>query len=406
MGENYKMKENKEMKKNLGFQTRCVRIKPSKGEGAHTFPIYQTAGFVFENAEEGAKRFTSRFAGVDSGYIYTRFGNPTVRVFEEKIAELEDGEDALAFPSGMGAITVTILSLAKKGDHVISTDVVYGGTHKLFDSILPEYGIEFSLIDTSDIDVVKKSVKDNTKAIFIETPTNPTMKVSDIKAIAEIAKNNNIILVVDNTFLTPYFQMPLKLGADIVIHSATKYIAGHNNATGGVAIGSKSFTEKAFILRKNMGVILSPFDAWIMTIGVKTLPLRMEKHNENAMKIAKFLEKHEKIEKVLYPGLASHPQYETSKKQSTGSGGMLAFEIKGGIEAGKKLIDNVELCVLEGNLGDVCTLIQHPASMTHAVIPKEERLKIGITDGMVRLSVGIEDADDIINDLEQALKKV
>lgn len=389
--------------KELKFTTRAVHAgqEPDPLTGAVSVPIYETSTFVFKNAEQGARRF----AGTEEGYIYTRLGNPTIKALERSLAELEEGEDARVCATGMAAINTAVTSLVKKGDHVISTESLYGGTAKLFLDILPKYGIEFTLTDTSKIRNVENAIKPNTKLIYIETPSNPTLELTDLKATANIAKQHKILTVVDNTFMSPYFQRPLNLGIDMSLHSLTKYLNGHSDVVGGAIITSKDLIKQIDPILKNTGATLGPFEAWLTLRGIKTLPLRMDRHNENALKIAKWLEKHPKIEKVHYPGLESHPQHELAKKQMTGFGGVLSFEIRGGLEAGRKLMNSVKLCTLAVSLGAVETLIEHPASMTHAIVPKEERLKTGITDSLVRLAVGIEDADDIIADLNQALEK-
>lgn len=395
------LKVNKD--KELKFTTRAVHAgqEPDPLTGAVSVPIYETSTFVFKNAEQGARRF----AGTEEGYIYTRLGNPTIKALERSLAELEDGEDARVCATGMAAINTAVTSLAKKGDHVISTESLYGGTAKLFLDILPKYGIEFTLTDTSKIRNVENAIKPNTKLIYIETPSNPTLELTDLGAAANIAKQHKILTVVDNTFMSPYFQRPLNLGIDVSLHSLTKYLNGHSDVVGGAIITSKDLIKQIDPILKNTGATLGPFEAWLTLRGIKTLPLRMDRHNENALKIAKWLEKHPKVEKVHYPGLESHPQHELAKKQMTGFGGVLSFEIRGGLEAGRKLMNSVKLCTLAVSLGAVETLIEHPASMTHAIVPKEERLKTGITDSLVRLAVGIEDADDIIADLNQALEK-
>jgi methionine-gamma-lyase len=392
-----KMKEYK-------FDTKAVHAgqEPDLFTGSVTVPIYQTSTFVFENAEQGA----ARFAGKEEGYIYTRLGNPTVRALERNIAELEGGEDARACTSGMAAIYVAITSTVKKGDHVVRPDSLYSGTAKLFTDILPRFGIEFTMADTSNPTNIEKAIKTNTKIIFVETPANPTLKITDLKVVSRIAQKKGITTMVDNTFMSPYFQQPLKLGIDVSIHSLTKYLGGHSDLIGGIIVGRKSFFKTLDPVLKNTGATLAPFDAWLTLRGVKTLPLRMKKHNENAMKVAKFLESHPKVEKVYYPGLKSHPQHKLAETQMSGFGGIISFELKGGLKTGVKLMNSVKLCMLAVSLGAVETLIEHPASMTHAIVPRDERLRAGITDGLVRLSVGIEDVEDIIRDLEQALRSL
>jgi len=386
-----------------GFDTKCLHEGDEHNEvGAHVNPIYQTSTFVFKNAEQGA----ARFSGKEGGYIYTRLGNPTNTAVHKKLASIEGGEDAQTFASGMGAISAAVMAAAVNGDHIIAGDVLYGCTFNLFSGILQKLGIEVSFVDTSSANEIEKAIKENTKVIFLETPANPTMKLSDIKAIAALCKEKKLLLIVDNTFATPYFQNPLKLGADVVVHSATKYLGGHGDVIAGAVVGKKDFIEKARHIMVDVGAVLDPFGAWLVLRGIKTLGIRMRKHEENAKKIAEFLEKHPKIDHVFYPGLPSFSQHDLAKKQMRGFGAMLSFELKGGTEAGKKLMNSVKLCTIAVSLGTVDTLIQHPASMTHAVVPKEDKLKCGITDGLVRISVGIENVEDIIADLDQALSSV
>jgi methionine-gamma-lyase len=386
------------------FATKAVHAgqHPDPSTGAISVPIYETSTFVFKNAEQGA----ARFAGTEEGYIYTRLGNPTIKALEKSLAVLEDGEDARACATGMAAINTAVISLVKKGDHVVSTDCLYGGTAKLFLDILPKFGVEFTLVDSSDARNVEAAIKENTKLIYIETPSNPTLKLTDLHAVSKIAKEQKIATMVDNTFMSPYFQKPLNLGIDVSLHSLTKYLSGHSDVVGGAIITSKTLIKQVDPMLKNTGATLGPFEAWLTLRGIKTLPLRMDRHNENAQKVAKYLKTHPKIEKVYYPGLESHPQHELAKKQMTGFGGIVSFEVKGGLEAGRKLMNSVKLCTLAVSLGAAETLIEHPASMTHAIVPKEERLKAGITDSLVRLSVGIEDAEDITADLKQALEHI
>jgi len=370
--------------------------------GAVSVPIYETSTFVFESAEQGG----ARFAGKEKGYIYTRLGNPTVKALEKSLAGLEEGEDARACSSGMAAINTAVLSVVRKGDHVVSTENLYGGTAKLFSDILPKFGIEFTLVDMSRIENVELAIRKNTRIVYIETPSNPTLKLTNIREVAKIAKEHEAVSIVDNTFMSPYFQRPLTLGADVVVHSLTKYLSGHSDVVGGIVISCQDFIDKMDPVLKNTGGTLGPFEAWLTLRGIKTLHIRMERHNENAMKVAEFLEAHEKIEKVYYPGLKSGGQYELARQQMSGFGGIVSFEVKGGLEAGRKLMNSVRLCTLAVSLGSVETLIEHPASMTHVVVSREERLRTGITDSLVRLSVGIEDAEDIIEDLHNALENI
>ncbi|OEF99184.1 methionine gamma-lyase [Vulcanibacillus modesticaldus] len=394
-----------DQKKKMGFSTQAIHAGYSSKEhyGSLTPPIFQTSTFVFNDVEEGR----ARFSGEQEGYIYTRLGSPTVKLLEDRIAVLEGAEAAVAFGSGMGAVSAVIFSLLKSGDHIIATDAIYGGTYSFFSMIKEKFDIDFTLIDMSNYEEIKKYIRPNTKMIYIETPTNPTMKLVDLEKVAKLSKELGTISVVDNTVMSPYLQRPIDLGIDIVLHSATKYIGGHGDVIAGLVVGRKE-TMKTIKMAalKNVGSVMSPFDAWLLLRGLKTLSVRLDRHSENAMRIAEYLEQHPKVEKIYYPGLASFPQYELAKKQMKAPGGLLSFEVKGGLQAGIDLLNNVKICKLAVSLGDIDTLIQHPASMTHSTVPIEERLKMGITDGLVRLSVGLEDANDIIADLEQAFSFV
>ena len=373
--------------------------------GALAVPIYQTSTFVFDSAEQGGKRFALE----EEGYIYSRLGNPTTAVFEEKIAALEGGEAAVATSSGIGAITSTLWTLLKAGDHVIADKTLYGCTFAYLNHGVAKFGVEVDFIDTSDLELVRKTMKSNTRVVYLETPANPNMKVVDIKAVAEIAHTNpNTLVVVDNTFATPFCQRPLELGCDVVVHSVTKYLNGHGDVIAGVVISKKEIIDQVRLVGvKDMtGSVLGPTEAFYIIRGMKTFELRMRRHCENAMKVAEYLEAHDKIEKVYYPGLKSHDGYEVASKQMDAFGGILAFELKGGFEAGKTLLNNVKMAALAVSLGDAETLIQHPASMTHSPYTKEERLAAGITDGLVRLSVGLENIEDIIADLEYGLAQI
>lgn len=393
-------------KREVKFATKCVHAaeKPDPIFGAHTTPIFQTSTFIFQNAGQGA----ARFAGEEAGYIYARIppNTPTHAVLAEKYAVLEGGETGQTFASGMAAITAVALTALKQGDHLISTDVVYGCTYSLFSEILPKLGISVSFVNTSEIENVERALKPETKMIFLETPANPIMTLCDVMEIAVIARKHGALCVVDNTFATPYFQRPLELGADLSLSSCTKYIGGHADLLGGIVTGNRDFIKKMAETVGYTGGVMGLHEAWLCIRGLKTLHIRMERHAENAMKVAEFLESRPEIKWVRYPGLPSHPQYELARTQMSGYSGMLSFEIIGGIEAGRKLMDNVKLCSLAVSLGATDTLIQHPASMTHACVPLEVRKNVGITDGLVRLSVGIEDSEDIIEDLEQALGKI
>lgn len=392
------------MKKGIG--TMSIHTGNHKNPfGALAVPIYQTSTFVFDSAEQGGKRFALE----KEGYIYSRLGNPTTAVFEEKIAALEGGEAAVATSSGIGAITSTLWTLLKAGDHVIADKTLYGCTFAYLNHGVAKFGVEVDFIDTSDLELVRKTMKSNTRVVYLETPANPNMKVVDIKAVAEIAHTNpNTLVVVDNTFATPFCQRPLELGCDVVVHSVTKYLNGHGDVIAGVVISKKEIIDQVRLVGvKDMtGSVLGPTEAFYIIRGMKTFELRMRRHCENAMKVAEYLEAHDKIEKVYYPGLKSHDGYEVASKQMDAFGGILAFELKGGFEAGKTLLNNVKMAALAVSLGDAETLIQHPASMTHSPYTKEERLAAGITDGLVRLSVGLENIEDIIADLEYGLAQI
>lgn len=391
--------------KDMKFNTKAIHAgqEPCPATGAHVTPIYQTSTFVFKDVDQGARRF----AGEEPGYIYTRLGNPTETELEEKMAALEGSEAALATASGMAAISTALVTLLKKGDHIVAGDTLYGCTHSFVNDILPQYGVKVTLVDTSNLDNIENAMKPNTKVVYVETPANPTLKLVDLEGAARIAHKHGARLIVDNTFMSPNLQRPIEHGADVVVHSATKYIGGHGDVVAGIIAGPKELLDTMRIpYLKDFGGIIGPFDAWLLLRGLKTLGLRMERHCHNAMKVAEYLEGHPMIEKVYYPGLKSHPQHELAKKQMDGFGGMICFEVKGGLEAGKVLMNSVRLITLAVSLGCVDSLIEHPASMTHSPVPREERLKAGITDGLVRLSVGLEDVEDIIGDLDQALKKV
>jgi methionine-gamma-lyase len=394
------------MEKNLSFGSRCVHAGegPSPKYRAHTTPIYQTSTFVFDNAEQAAAIFSGR----DPGYNYIRSppNTPTHASFIDKIKSLEGGEAGLSFSSGMSAETAVVLSQLKSGDHLISSHVVYGGTYGLFSNILPKLGIDVSFVDTTNLEKVEDSLRANTRMFFLESPANPTMSVCDISEICKLAREADAISVVDNTFASPYFQRPLELGADLVVESCTKYIGGHSDLLGGVAVGSSELIKSLRRTVTLLGSTMGTHEAWLCIRGLKTLHLRMERHAENAMLVSQFLDSHPKVNLVRYPGLSSHPQHNIAKKQMDGYSGMLSFEIKGGVEAGQRLMNSVKMCQLSVSLGSTDTLIQHPASMTHVIVPRDIRIKIGITDGLVRVSAGIEDARDIIADLDQALEKV
>lgn len=401
-------------KQSLSFESSAVHAGEGKKDqyGSHTTPIYQTSTYVFNNVDEGAKAFAHEEGG--ASHIYSRLGNPTVEHLERAICELEtygmkekDDFTGMAFGSGMAAITTGIISFAN-GNHIIAQDALYGCTSQFLKEETDLLGMSTSFVDMTDLFLLEMELKQHpdTALIYLESIANPTMKVSDIEAISKIAKEHSALVMVDNTFATPYHMQPLTLGADIVVHSTTKYMGGHGTIIGGAMVAKKKLLDErgTYLFRKNLGGISGPMDAWITLNGVKTLALRMQKHSSNAMKIAEFLEAHPSVETVWYPGLKSHEQYELANSiMSNGFGGVISFELKKGFEAGKSLMNNVKLCTLAVSLGTVDTLIQHPASMTHAVMDEQLRCDAGITDGLVRLAVGIESADDIIADLEQAL---
>ncbi len=379
----------------MKFDTKVVRagINPDPTTGSILPPIYETATYVLPEV------------GRDLGFDYTRSSNPTRQVLEENLAAIESGQYAISFASGMSAVDACF-KLFTAGDHIVCGDDVYGGVTRLLDNVIVQQGLSVSYVDTTNVEAVKAAITPKTKILWIETPTNPLLKVSDMEAMVKIAKDAGILLGVDATFATPVFLRPLEFGADIVMHSTTKYLAGHNQIIGGVLITNhEDIFKKMKYIQKTIGAVSSPFDCWLNLSGLKTLHLRMKRHEESALQVAEFLEGHSKIDRVLYPGLASHPQHAIAKAQMSGFSGMITFELTGGTEAGKRLMNNVRLCGLAESLGSVETMITHPASMTHVDVPVEDRRKRGLTDGLVRLSVGIEDVEDIIADLESALEK-
>ena len=382
----------------MRFRTKQVHagVEPDPVTGAILTPIYQSTTFVQPSVDDY----------MATGYSYSRSGNPTVRALENKLTILEGGSDTAAFGTGMAATTALMMGTLQAGDHAIVSDVAYGGTYRLCTSVLTKFGIDFTFADTADPDAVAAAVGDSTRLIFTETPANPTLKLTDIAAISEIATARGIPHAVDNTFLTPYYQRPLELGADYVVHSTTKYLDGHNATVGGAVVSkSAELHEPVKFIQNTTGSIMSPQVAWLTMQGTKTLSERMDRQAASAMDIARFLEGHPKVDRVQYPGLESFPQHELAKRQAEGFGAMLWFEVVGGLDAGKRLMDTVELWTLAENLGAVESLVTHPVTMTHAAVEKAERDRVGITDGLVRLSVGLEDVADLIEDLERALDK-
>ena len=376
------------------YATTAIRggLAPDPATGAVLTPIYQSTTYHQEAV------------GVHKGFTYSRAANPTVSALEAALGALEDTPPAVCFATGMAAISSLFLAVLKAGDHVVVGDVVYGGTVRLFQQILTNFRVDVTFVDTSDAIAVARSIRPNTKLVFIETPANPTLKLTDIAAVASVTHASGVKLAVDNTFLTPVLQRPLELGADITLLSTTKYIEGHNSTVGGsIATRDEALLERLRLVRKTLGCIQSPQESWLTLRGLKTLPLRLQQHSSNAQRVAEWLEQHPKVARVYYPGLASFPQFSLAQKQQQLSGGMLAFELKGGAEDGIRLMNSVKLCLLAENLGAVETLITHPVSMTHSDVPREIRERTGITDGLVRLSVGLENPADIIADLESAL---
>ncbi len=390
--------------KKAGFNSKLIHAGGIEDPmGSAVTPIYQTSTFRFKNADHGARCFS----GEEKGYIYTRLGNPTLEDLENTLAELENGYAAVVTSSGMAAVNNVYLAFLGAGDHMVSHNSVYGPSRGVMEKLYPKLGVESTYVDCTNPENIEKAIRPNSKLLYLETPANPTMGITDIAKAAEIAHSHGMLVCVDNTFCSPYIQKPLDLGADIVLHSMTKFINGHADIVGGCVVTKTKelFGEVAYVM-KNVGFNMDPHQAWLTRRGLKTLAIRIERAQANAQKVAEFLENHPKIEWILYPGLKSHPQYELAKKQMAGPGSMMSFGVKGGLEAGKTVMDNVHLALLAVSLGGIETLIQHPASMTHSKLSSEERLEAGITDGLVRLSVGIEDADDIIADLDHALSLV
>lgn len=366
-------------------------------KGSLTPPLFQTSTFTFETAQQGE----ASFAGVDPSYIYSRLGNPTVKLFEERMAVLEGGEEALAFGSGMAAISATLIGFLKAGDHIICSNGLYGCTYGFLEVLEEKFMITHSFCDMETEDDVENKIRPNTKVIFVETPINPTMKLIDLKQVIRVAKRNGLLVVVDNTFCSPYLQRPLELGCDAVVHSATKYIGGHGDVVAGVTIcKTKALAEKIRPMRKDIGGIMAPFDAWLLLRGLKTLAVRMDRHCDNAEKIVSFLKNHDAVEGVWYP------EGELASRQMKRGGGVISFSVKGGKEETQAFINDLHFITIAVSLGDTETLIQHPATMTHAAIPAELRQEMGIYDNLIRLSVGLESWEDIVSDLEEALKKI
>lgn len=383
----------------MGFRTKQIHagVEPDPTTGAILTPIFQSTTFVQDSVDEY----------MEKGYSYSRAGNPTVRAFEEKLTALEGGVDTSAYASGMAATVAVFLGLLEAGDHVVIADVVYGGTYRFADQFLKKFGVEVGFVDASDAGVVEKAINDRTKLVFTESPANPTLKVTDLAAVSAICRDAGVLHVTDNTFLTPYFQRPFELGADVIVHSTTKFLDGHNATLGGaVVVNDADLHDKIAHARISAGLVMSPMVAWLTLQGTKTLSERMDRQSANALAIAQHLQTHDNVDYVNYPGLPGHPQHDLSARQATGFGAMVCFEVRGGVDSGKRLMDSIELWSLAENLGAVESLITHPVTMTHAAVPREERIAAGITDGLVRLSVGLEDVEDLIEALDRALQKV
>jgi methionine-gamma-lyase len=386
---------------NPGFQTLAIHggtvRDPLKSV---SLPVYQTSTFRFDTVEEGAALGTDR----GEGWYYTRWGNPTTRLFEERMALLEGGEDALAAASGMGAISTALLTLVEPGSHLVSPRAVYQATYELLAGVLPKYGVEVTLVDSVDVGAYERAVRASTSLLYIETPNNPLMQVTDISGVVALARRIGAATVADNTFASPFNQNPIALGVDLVVHSATKYLGGHSDVSAGVIVGRGELIAQAKRTLRVLGPVLDPFASWLLLRGLKTLGLRVERHNQNAQRLAEFLAAHPQVEKVNYPGLAGHPGHALARQQMRGFGGMLSFEVRGGFQAGVRCVEALRTCILAVSLGGVETLVTHPASTSSVGIPREERERAGITDGLIRVSVGLEDAGDLVADFDQALR--
>ncbi len=384
----------------FGFETQAIRTQIERSQYLeHSVPLYLTSSFVFEDAED----MRASFADEKERNIYSRYSNPNTNEFVDKICKMEGAEAGFAFASGMAAVYSTFAALLKSGDHIVSASSVFGATHSLFMKYFPKWNIQTSYFDINKPETIESFIKPNTKILFAESPTNPAVDIIDLELLGAIAKKHNLILIIDNCFATPYIQQPIKWGAHLVVHSATKLIDGQGRVLGGVTVGRADLMKEIYLFSRLTGPSLSPFNAWVLSKSLETLAVRVEKHCENAIKVAEFLENHPNVKRVKYPFLKSHPQHEIAKKQMILGGNIVAFEIKGGLEAGRMFLDKIKLCSLSPNLGDTRTIVTHPASTTHSKLSVDERLAVSITDGLVRVSVGLETVKDIIADLEQAL---
>ena len=385
---------------NKHFETEAIRTQLERTQFLeHTSPLYLTSSFVFEDAEDMRASFTEE----KERNIYSRFTNPNTSEFIDKICKLEGAEDGYAFATGMAAVFSTLAALLNSGDHIVSAQSVFGSTHTLFTKFLPKWNITTSYFKVDEVDKIESLITPDTKVLYAESPTNPAVDILDLELLGNIARKHNLILVIDNCFATPYLQQPIKFGADLVIHSATKLIDGQGRVLGGVTVGRADLVREIYLFSRNTGPALSPFNAWTLSKSLETLAVRVDRHCDNAWKVAEFLESHQQVNWVKYPFLKSHPQYKVAKKQMSQGGSIVAFEVKGGVEAGRKFLDAIKLCSLSANLGDTRTIVTHPASTTHSKLSVEDRLEVSITDGLVRVSVGLENANDIIGDLDQAL---
>ncbi|MEH6535353.1 MAG: O-succinylhomoserine sulfhydrylase [Psychroserpens sp.] len=383
------------------FETNAIRTQTERSQFMeHSTPLYLTSSFVFEDAED----MRASFSEEKQRNIYSRFTNPNTSEFVEKMCKMEGAEAGYAFATGMSAVFSTFAALLNAGDHIVSASSIFGSTHGLFTKFLPKWNIETSYFNVNDVDAIEGLIQPNTKILYAESPTNPAVDILDLERLGQIAKKHNILFVIDNCFATPYLQNPIKFGADLVIHSATKLIDGQGRVLGGVTVGQADLIREIYLFSRNTGPALSPFNAWVLSKSLETLAVRVDKHCENALKVAEYLESHPKISLVKYPFLKSHPQYDIAKKQMKLGGNVVAFEVRGGIEAGRAFLNNIKLCSLSANLGDTRTIVTHPASTTHAKLTEEDRLEVGITDGLVRISVGLENVKDVISDLSQALE--
>ncbi len=384
------------------FETQAIRTQTARSQfSEHSTPLYLTSSFVFDDAED----MRASFAEEKEKNLYSRFSNPNTTEFVDKIVAMEGAEAGYAFATGMAAVFSTFGALLSAGDHIVSCRSVFGSTHSLFTKYLPKWNIETSYFKITEVAKIESLILPNTKILYAETPTNPAVDIIDLELLGSIAKKHNLLLVIDNCFATPYLQNPIKFGADIVIHSATKLIDGQGRVLGGVAVGKEKLIREIYLFSRNTGPAMSPFNAWVLSKSLETLSIRVDKHCENALKVAQFLEEHPKVNVVKYPFLPSHPQYAIAKKQMKLGGNIVAFEIKGGISAGRNFLNTIKMCSLSANLGDTRTIVTHPASTTHSKLSIDDRLEVGITDGLVRCSVGLEYIEDIINDLKQALEE-